>query len=488
MSEKKLKNVLTCVSILLVCVLCGLGLYMTGLIPGRNNCDAEVICAGLPEKASAETETDAGETETQPEPVTAASCSDLLYGSAAEVPGSLSHEGYTLEKVVVISRHNIRSPLSGPDSLLGSVTPHEWFQWSSGTSELSLRGGALETNMGHYFRKWLEHEGLFPENYHPGDGEVRFYANSKQRTIATAQYFLAGLLPTANLDVEYHEDFDKMDPVFNPQLTFMSDSYEKDALAQMDELFSGPIASLGDNYELLSDVIDIEESEAMKNNTVTAFSTDDTEFVLKSGAEPGMTGSLKIATSISDALVLQYYEESDPVAAGFGTSLTTEQWKDIAEILGTYGDALFTAPLISVNVANPLLKEIEAEMNEEGRVFTFLCGHDSNVASLLSALDAEPYELPNAIEKATPIGVKLVFSKWTNAQNEVFWSVDLVHQTTRQLRALTLLDLDTHPAIIPMVLKDVERNADGLYPEKALMERFDQSIAAYDDLTVKYAE
>ena len=44
--------------------------------------------------------------------------------------GSLSHEGYTLEQVVVLSRHNIRSPLSGGGSVLGMITPHEWFSWS----------------------------------------------------------------------------------------------------------------------------------------------------------------------------------------------------------------------------------------------------------------------------------------------------------------------------------------------------------------------
>ena len=33
--------------------------------------------------------------------------------------------GYTLDQVVVLSRHNIRSPLSGSGSLLGDITPHE---------------------------------------------------------------------------------------------------------------------------------------------------------------------------------------------------------------------------------------------------------------------------------------------------------------------------------------------------------------------------
>ena len=46
------------------------------------------------------------------------------------------HDRYTLQEAVVLSRHNIRSPLSGPESALGRITPHEWLAWSSAPSEL----------------------------------------------------------------------------------------------------------------------------------------------------------------------------------------------------------------------------------------------------------------------------------------------------------------------------------------------------------------
>ena len=487
MSKKTLKSTLIVVSILLACALGCQGLYMAGVLPGRNTCDPETVCASLPAPAAEEETAKSEETSVQQAEVADASCAKPDYTSKEDVPGSLFHDGYTLEKVVVLSRHNIRSPLSSPDSLLGKITPHEWFKWSSGTSELSLRGGALETNMGHFFRKWLEAEKLFPENFHPEEGQIRFYANSKQRTIATAQYFLAGLLPTANLDVEYHAEFDKMDPVFNPVFTFLSDSYQTAVSEQQQSMFADTIASLSDNYELVSDVIDIQDSTGWKDGTVVAFNNDDNSFVYEVNKEPGVNGSLKTATNVVDALVLQYYEEPDPVAAAFGNSLTTEQWKDISEIKDVYGDVLFTPPLISLNIANPLLKEIYAEMNEDDRIFTFLCGHDSNVGSVLSALNADDYSLPNTLEPKTPIGVKMVFSKFTNADKEVFWAVDLVYQTTNQLRNLTLLDLDTHPAIVPVAFKDLERNADGLYPEQALMERFTQSIGEYDKMVEEYA-
>ncbi|MBQ9068687.1 MAG: hypothetical protein IJ131_06435, partial [Eggerthellaceae bacterium] len=99
-----------------------------------------------------------------------------------------------------------------------------------------MRGGALETMTGEYVRKWLESEQLIPENYQPEEGKVRFYANSKQRTIATAQYFSSGMLPVANVDIETHVEYDTMDPVFTPATTFISDAYVDAALQQIGTL------------------------------------------------------------------------------------------------------------------------------------------------------------------------------------------------------------------------------------------------------------
>ena len=62
-------------------------------------------------------------------------------------------ERYALDEMVILSRHNIRSPISGPGSVLSRITPHEWFQWTSAPGELSLKGGALEAEMGQFFRE-----------------------------------------------------------------------------------------------------------------------------------------------------------------------------------------------------------------------------------------------------------------------------------------------------------------------------------------------
>ena len=399
----------------------------------------------------------------------------------------VSTEDYTLKEVVVLSRHNIRSPLTGGGSVLDTSTDHEWFAWTSNASELSLRGGALETMMGQYFRKWLEAEGLMEENEMPSEEAVRFYANAKQRTIATANYFSSGFLPVADVDIEYHAEYDKMDPVFNPVLTYMSDSYAKAAEEGMHE-YDDEIAALAPSYELLKEVIDYEQSKGCQSGSCPVFSTSDSVFTLEQGKEPSVKGTLKTACSLADALVLQYYEEPDKVKAGFGKDLSPEDWESISLIKDVYSEVLFGSKLIAVNAANPLLREIQTELNTEGRKFTFLCGHDSNVLSVLAALGVDHYELPQAIEKQTPIGCKLLFEKWLNADNEEFVRIRLVYESPEQLRSMSMVTPDTPPCSYDLTLSDIERNEDGLYRFADVMKRFDETIAAYDQLKADYAE
>ncbi|MBO6286494.1 MAG: histidine-type phosphatase [Bacilli bacterium] len=401
---------------------------------------------------------------------------------------NITAQGYELKQAVVLSRHNIRAPLSGSGSLLERMTTHQWFPWSAGASELSLRGGLLETEMGQYFRKWLEAEGLFPANYHPEEGEVRIYANAKQRTIATAEYFLSGLLPSANMEIEVQAPYDTMDPTFHPQLTFLSKSYVKAAKEQIESLFREKTANLADEYALLSDVLDFKNSEAYRKNEVKDFAVDDYEVTFNLNAEPSMTGSLKTATSASDALTLQYYEEPDETKAAFGHNLSFEQWQSISRIKDTYGDVLFGAPLVAHNVAHPLLVTIEHELSEEERTFSFLCGHDSNLCSVLAAFEVEPYVLPGSIEASTPIGAKVVFSTYVNSQKQEFLRADMVYQNVDFLRQMPLLDLDNHPCVKPLRFRGLNANEDGLYRKEDFMKHLHVHAEKYDEIVATYSE
>ncbi|MCC8072294.1 MAG: histidine-type phosphatase [Bacteroidales bacterium] len=395
------------------------------------------------------------------------------------------HGKYKLKEAVVLSRHNIRSPLSGHGSALGDMTPHEWTKWTAAPSELTKRGGTCETMMGQFFGDWLVDEGLFPANYTPTIDEVNIYANSMQRCIATAQYFTSGFMPVANLRVNHRFDPSKMDPIFFPRLTKASPEFVAEAQKQIAAM-GGPggiVAyneAIAPNYALLEEVLDVPNSPAAKAGKFKGFNDYNTQVKLVKGAEPTMTGSLKDANSASDAFILQYYEEPDSIKAGFGKNLTREQWKQIAKVKDAYQDMLFTAPIVAVNVAHPLLEYMMDELNADPRKFTLLVGHDSNIGSVAAALDIDVENLPGAIEAKTPIGGKMVFEKWVAEDGTPYIAVNMVYNSVDQLRNPSLLLVENQPMVVPVAINGLTPNEDGLYTLEDVNGRFLEALAAYE--------
>ena len=62
-----------------------------------------------------------------------------------------------------------------------------------------------------------------------------------------------------------------------------------------------------------------------------------------------------------------------------------------------------------------------------------------------------------------------------------------MYQTAEQLRGMPLLDLEQHPAIVPMRFAGLTANADGLYAEEDFLPLLQDSIAAYDRILETYA-
>ena len=389
---------------------------------------------------------------------------------------------YELKEVVVMSRHNIRSPLSSGGADYQRVTPHTWFAWSSPSSQLSLRGGVLETEMGQFFRKWVVSEGLLPDNYRPEGDEVLFYANSRQRTFATAKYFSAGFLPFANVEITHKYEEDKMDPVFTPQFTKMNDSYRQQVLDEMQAMNGGPqawMAAQQPTLELMEELLDMVHSPAAQNDT-THFWYDDIQFKIEKGDEPKMKGGYTLANSVADALVLQCYESED--FAPFGHELTMDQWRAICAVKEVYDGLLFTTHAAAVNLAYPLVSRIREELSRSDRKFMFLCGHDSNLASIGAALGFQFPETENALELHTPIGSKLVFEKWSDGSEE-YVAVNLVYQSVQQLQGRTLLSTDVPPMVLPITIKGLTANSDGLYRLSDLDALMAETMGEYDAIT-----
>ncbi len=390
-------------------------------------------------------------------------------------------QNYTLDQLVILSRHNIRSPLVSKNSVLTRLTnsDYQWFPWEGSPGTLTAKGERLETKMGTFFQEWLEKKD-FISKYSPDNYAFRFYANAKQRCQLTARSFAAALLPGQNPVVEMNAPFDTMDPVFTPQMTKLSEEIVTRAQKEIQEEFGDLNAHVASAYALMEHVIDIAHAPAYPDTT--SFDQFPASVSFSLNAEPSMSGGLKMACTVSDALSLQYYEESDEKKAAFGHDLSFDDWISISSVKEWYGDVLFTAPSVSVNVAHPLLQLILDEMQDERRVFSFLCGHDSNVSSVLAALEAENVDLPGSIEKRTPIGCKLVFETFCGADGVKYADILMIYATAAQLRSEAALSYSNPPAGVKIKLKGLKENADGLYTLIDVQQRLSKAIVAYDAL------
>lgn len=381
----------------------------------------------------------------------------------------LTEKGYALEKVLVMSRHNTRSPLSGEGSLPYQMTQNKWYSWTSSPGHLSTHGGVAETIMGQYFRKYLADEHFMPENWIPNNDEVRFYTNSFQRTIATAQYFSSGMLPVANVKIEHKLALDKEDPVFLPPTNLTEDEIEA-AIEYDNNLYGGQgLSAFGTLYtediDKLEYLLDFPQSEYAKKRGIEHIDRSDLAIALRGENHDVISykGMVYDLISVSDTLVMQYYENPDNSAAAFGKNFSDEDWKSIGRILSDETHIHWGNPIIAAKLSRNILKEMEQELTNDNRKFTFLCGHDTNLASILTTLGTEEYTLPNTIASKTQIGSKIVIEKRIGPDGLAYANVNMVYASDKQLRNSEMLDLNNPPMIYPLNFKSLKKNDDGLY-------------------------
>lgn len=404
----------------------------------------------------------------------------LLFVSCRQDNHDVTSIGYVLKDEVVFSRHNIRSPLSAPGSELSLVTPYDWVDWGVGTAHLTARGGRIEQKMGNWFRENLDIFESLNEN------NTLIYSNSKQRTIKTAENFIAGF--DKDLPLFYLYQDDSMDPLFNPAYTVMNDELEKRIIAEMNEIggvagteddpYKGILAAvenISDEIRFMEDVIGFKDSPYAKENQLEHLPLDEMTIILTEGEEPAMRGDYKLVNSIADAVVLQYYE----TGKAFGKDISFDDIRRIGKIKTVYDEVLFANHTTAVLVSNPLVKKIKEEINDSTRKFTFLCGHDSNIASITTALGMRLPQTVDAVEFNTPIGSKIVFQIYEKG-NSKFVKVNLIYASVSQLRETQEITTSNPPVILPIDFDGLSRNADGFYKMKDVINRFDETIAEFE--------
>ena len=391
-------------------------------------------------------------------------CALAVCSALSGVPAWAADSDYQLEQVLMMSRHNLRAPLADNGSVLAQATKKAWPKWDVPGGQLTTKGGVLEVYMGRYTREWLAQQGLVKDGECPAPDDIYAYANSLQRTVATAQFFVAGAFPGCDVSVSHQDEMGSMDPVFNPVITNGSEDFNKQALTAING--EGEKLALKPAFQRLEKIIDYKNSPACDGKKQCDLSSDNqNKFSADNGKEPNVSGPLKVGNSLVDAFTLQYYEGFPMEQVAWGQIKTPEQWKELAAIKNGYQDTLFTSPVVAREVAAPLVDYIRSLLVDQDKAtapkVTLMVGHDSNIASLLTALDFKPYDLPGQNEQ-TPIGGMVQFQRWHDKKNDrELVKVEYVYQTSSQLRDAEALSLDNPPKRVTLQMAGCPTDANG---------------------------
>ena len=370
---------------------------------------------------------------------------------------------YELVQVLMLSRHNIRAPLVD-SGMLTELTEHKWHDFGVASGQLTVHGGQVEEAMGRYARFHLQQEGLLPAGFEPGAGEIYFYANAIARTVDTARHFAEGMFPGAEVPVIYKGEVGDADPVFWPGMAGHTPLF--------DERLKREVAALGGSEALtMSVALGIKAAAAALDNPKVEKGVF--EVTVEDGLQLG--GSIRPLMKACDALSLQYYELGDN-RASFGHELSFREWQELTAVKELGIHVYRHTPTLARAEARPLLEVFLEELKLPGRKFTFLCGHDTNVAALLGALEVQETSLPEAIEQEAPIGCKLVVERWQDKAGADFVALKLVYPSVYQLCSELPIDMRHPPQALPLHLQGIEANEDGLIPLQVFSQRLSEAV------------
>ena len=386
-----------------------------------------------------------------------------------------SSADYELEKVLIFSRHGLRSPVEKDPQEMAKYSPYAWAKWDVPSGYLTAKGTVLETYFGQYLGQWLADKGLLTTGRCASGEGIFAYANGVQRTIATGQAIVAGAFAGCNVQLQHHGKIgSEKDPIFNTQAHNPSQALIESAKSKVD--LNALQQKLAPNYALLSEIIDYKNSPNCLQKGECDLGGKLGEYSIKDGKSVKITGSISTGKKIVSALLLAHYVGKPDSEIANGNVDSQEKWRAINEIKNEYYRTLFkNNAALAQNASYPLLAFIQQQLSSENKI-SLLVGHDSNIVALLSALGVEPYELDDSLENI-PIGGKLLFEVWKHKPSgKLKFKLDYVYQSTEQLVKLTPLSLATPPKQKALTLEACTKDEDGFCDYEQFQKVLSESI------------
>jgi len=383
-----------------------------------------------------------------------------------------------LQKVVIVSRHGIRSPLTGAAEL-SSWSSRPWPAWNEPRGNLTTRGAQLVNLLGRYHRSYLVAEQALPEQGCPQRGTVYVYADLDERTKATAQALLDGMVPGCG--VAYRsKPAASVDSLFHPVAAGVCRIDAMVAQTSILQRVAGDLNSVPRDFRAPFDALQ-EGMDCCKPSLCTAFGkaegcklADLPTFLVPqpNGTGVAMLGALAIASAVTEDFLLESAEgmESGQVAWG---RLSPPQLLQTFRLHTEALDLMERTPYLARRQGSLLLMRVAAAVTSGHSVglgaadpavrdakFVAFVGHDTNIANLAAIMDVTWTQTGYQRNQTPPAGA-LVFEVRTGPDKKERVYTSYVAQSLEQMRKATPLTLEAPPLKTPLRLRGCSANTPG---------------------------
>jgi 4-phytase/acid phosphatase len=371
-----------------------------------------------------------------------------------------AQEGDTLTKLVVMSRHGVRTPLPAPGEL-ANWAAQPWPEWNQPQGALTPQGAKLAALMGAYYHELLSDARAMPRNGCPPAGGAYVYADVLERTRATAQAIVDGFAPGCGIAYRTAGGV-SVDPLFHPLEAAVCKVDPLVAQTRVLERAGGDLNSVVRNrkaeFDALQSVLD-----CCKPALCTAFGRGErcaladlpTALVAHpDGTGVSLIGALPIASTTSELLLLEYADGMPTADVGWGRATLakmSQTWRLHTEQF----DLMERTPYLARKMGSALLSTLAAAVAgstdpavRDAKLVAYV-GHDTNIWNLAGMLGVS-WQQPGYQRNQTPPAGALVFEVRETREKKRRVYVSYVAQSPDQMRNATPLTAGAGPLRTPL--------------------------------------
>jgi len=332
-------------------------------------------------------------------------------------------QGWKLDRVVVVMRHGVRPPTKA-QPLPEGMAPAPWPAWDVGWGELTHHGERAVALLGAFDR--ASYAALIGS----GCPTIRAVADSDQRTVRTAEVYVAAFLPGCAVSVE-HNATGESDPRFSPSRGAARLSDDRVLAAAESTLPASGAArldrDLAGDWKAIDRILDCHAAACIAARP-TSFSA--------AGGKVKLEGALALGGSFSETLALEYADGQPLAQVGWGR-VNRDEITRLLELHSWEFAVTARPPAIARAGASALLDEVATALSAPNApAFSLFVGHDTNLALIGGALGLHWHAAQFARDDPPPGGA-LIFERWHDSIGRYRLVVRFRSQSLDEMRNLT---------------------------------------------------